>query len=58
MEFDSKLQVFGVYVGDIMDSPYMSCCHAGLCSSVVSRFLSSILVFDYNSTLTEYFQRE
>lgn len=43
MEFDSKLQVFGVYVGArIMDLPYMSHCHPGLCSSVVSRFLSSI----------------
>lgn len=29
----------------------MSYCCAGLCSSVLSRFLSSILAFDYKSTL-------
>lgn len=52
MEFDSRLQVFAVYVGDmIIDLPNIChIAHAGLFSSVVSRFLS-ILVFDYKSIL-------
>lgn len=35
----------------ITDSSYIWYCHAEMCSSVVWRFLSSILVFDYKSDL-------